>query len=70
MFQQAKEVALQALDGCPIKVIWQFINCSWHWVSAYHMGLTGEAAQWAVQKQKGHHSVLRATMMHLDVVLN
>jgi hypothetical protein len=34
------------------------------------MGLTGEAAQWAVWKQKGHRSVLRAAMMHLDEVLN
>ncbi|KIJ94306.1 hypothetical protein K443DRAFT_57693, partial [Laccaria amethystina LaAM-08-1] len=31
-----------------------FINHSWRWMSAYRMGLTGDAAQWAVRKQKGH----------------
>ena len=54
-FQQAKDAALEALNSCPVKVIQQFINCSWWWMSAYHMGLTGDAAQWAVWKQKGHH---------------
>ncbi|KIK04077.1 hypothetical protein K443DRAFT_93840 [Laccaria amethystina LaAM-08-1] len=49
---------------------WRFINCSWCWMSPYRMGLTGKAAQWAVWKQKGHHSVSRAAMMHLDAVLN
>ncbi|KIJ93482.1 hypothetical protein K443DRAFT_112012, partial [Laccaria amethystina LaAM-08-1] len=59
-----------ALDGCPVKVIRQFINRSWRWMSAYRMGLTGSVAQWAVRKQKGHRSVSRAAMMHWDVVLN
>ncbi|KIK02027.1 hypothetical protein K443DRAFT_6441 [Laccaria amethystina LaAM-08-1] len=44
-FQQAKEAALAALDGCPVKVIRQFINRSWGWMSAYRMGLTGSVAQ-------------------------
>ena len=30
----------------------------------------GTDAQWAVRKQKGHRSVSRAAMMHLDAVLN
>ena len=38
-------------------------------MSAYRMGLTGNAAQWAVRKQKGHRSVSRSAMMHLDAVL-
>ncbi|KIJ97872.1 hypothetical protein K443DRAFT_104958 [Laccaria amethystina LaAM-08-1] len=29
---------------CPAEVIWQFINQSWLWMSAYCIGLTGEAA--------------------------
>ena len=37
-------------------------------MSAYHMGLTGNAAQWAVQKQKGHRSVSKSVMMHLDQI--
>ncbi|KAF8812735.1 hypothetical protein BYT27DRAFT_7220844 [Phlegmacium glaucopus] len=69
-FQQAKDAAIKALDSCPIDVIRCFINCSWQWMSVYHMGLTGNAAQWAVCKQKGHHSVSRMVIMHLDAVLN
>ena len=33
------------------------------------MGLTGDAVQWVVRKQKGHRSVSRTVMMHLDAVL-
>jgi hypothetical protein len=69
-FQQAKDAASQALDACPVEVIRRFINRSWRWMSAYRMGLTGDAAQWAVRKQKGHRSVSRTAMMHLDAVLN
>ena len=59
-----------SLNGCPAEVIWLFTNHSWCWMSAYHIGLTGEVAQWAVQKQKGNHcSVLRTVMMNLDTVL-
>ncbi|EDR06554.1 uncharacterized protein LACBIDRAFT_300092 [Laccaria bicolor S238N-H82] len=69
-FQQAKDAASEALNACPPEVIWRFINRSWRWMSAYRIGLTGEAAQWAVRKQKGHRSVSRTAMMHLDSVLN
>ncbi|EDQ99501.1 uncharacterized protein LACBIDRAFT_316468 [Laccaria bicolor S238N-H82] len=44
----------EALNACPAEVIWPFINRSWQWMLAYHIRLTGEAAQWAVRKQKGH----------------
>ena len=68
-FQQAKDAAKKALDACPVEVIQRFINRSWRWISAFRMGLTGNAAQWAVRKQKGHRSVSRSAMMHLDAVL-
>ena len=61
-FQQAKEAALAALNGCPAEVIWWFINHSWCWMSAYQVGLTGEVAQWAVRKQKGNRRVLRTVI--------
>ena len=61
-FQQAKEAALAALNGCLTEVIWWFINHSWCWMSAYHMGLTGEVAQWAVWKQKSNRRVLRTVI--------
>ena len=69
-FQQAKDAALEALNSCPVEVIRRFINRSWRWMSAYRMGLTGNAAQWVVRKQKGHRSVSKTAMMHLDAVLN
>jgi len=53
-FAEAKEVAQQYLDVCPTNVIRQFINCSWHFMSAYRKGLTGKAAVWAVRKQWQH----------------
>ena len=65
-----KDAAEDALNTCPVEVIRRFINGSWRWMSAYRMGLTGKAAQWAVRKQKGHHSASRTAMMHLDAVLN
>ena len=60
---------IKALDACPVEEIQRFINRSWRWISAYRMGLTGNTAQWAVRKQKGHCSVSRSAMMHLDAVL-
>ena len=65
-FQQAKDAAIKSINSCPVDVIQRFINQSWRWMSAYHMGLT---AQWAVRKQKGHQSVSRSAMMHLDAIL-
>jgi hypothetical protein len=44
-------LALEKLNACPVDVIQHFINCSWQFMSAYRMGLTGKAAAWAVQKQ-------------------
>ncbi|KAF9503439.1 hypothetical protein BS47DRAFT_1374479 [Hydnum rufescens UP504] len=59
-FAEAKEIAIQSLDACPIETIQRFINRSWRFMSAYHLGLTGKAAEWAVRKQKSHHSVCAA----------
>ena len=70
MFKEAKDTAEDALNTCPIKVIRCFINRSLRWMSAYCMGLTGKAAQWAVCKQKNHCSASTTAMMHLDAVLN
>ena len=38
-------------------------------MSAYRLGLTGRAAEWAVRKQKQHRSVSRAAMMALESIL-
>ncbi|KAE9387546.1 hypothetical protein BT96DRAFT_981389 [Gymnopus androsaceus JB14] len=53
-FQDAKDAAFKYLDACPIEVIQQFINRALRWMSAYQLGLTGKAAEWAVKKQKTH----------------
>jgi hypothetical protein len=50
-------LALEKLNACPVDVIQRFINRSWRFMSAYHMGLTGKAAAWAVQNQKQHCQV-------------
>ncbi|CDO77934.1 hypothetical protein BN946_scf184610.g1 [Trametes cinnabarina] len=69
-FEDAKRVAVAALDSCPIATIRRFINKSWRFMSAYRQGLTGAAAAWAVRKQKQHRQVSRAAMMALDAVVN
>jgi|ERR1700722_4203133 len=69
-FADAKRVSVQFLDACPIEVIRRFINRSWRFVSAYHLGLDGKAAAWAVRKQKGHRAVSQSAMMALESVLN
>ncbi|KAF8590727.1 hypothetical protein K439DRAFT_1611845 [Ramaria rubella] len=43
-FEDAKKAAFEALDSCPVDVIWQFINRAWRFMSAYQIGLTGKAA--------------------------
>jgi hypothetical protein len=56
-FQQAKDAALQYLNGCPVEVIRRFMNRSWCFMSAYQLGLTGKAAEWAVRCQMAHRSM-------------
>ncbi|KAJ3737470.1 hypothetical protein DFJ43DRAFT_1128663 [Lentinula guzmanii] len=68
-FQEAKDTAFKYLDACPVDVIQWFINRSFRFMSAYQLGLTGKAAEWAVRKQKAHRSVSAAAMMHLDAIL-
>ncbi|KAJ3004691.1 hypothetical protein NUW54_g4694 [Trametes sanguinea] len=69
-FEEAKQLAHRVLDSCPTDVIRRFINKSWRFMSAYRKGLTGQAAAWAVRKQKQHRQVSRIAMMHLDAILN
>jgi hypothetical protein len=61
---------LEKLNACPVDVIQRFINHSWQFISAYHMGLTGKAAAWAVQKQKQHHQVSAQAMMSIEAILD
>ncbi|KIO01803.1 hypothetical protein M404DRAFT_149155 [Pisolithus tinctorius Marx 270] len=47
-FAAAKEAATDILNSCPVEVIRRFINRSHRFLSAYRLGLTGHAAEWAV----------------------
>ena len=69
-FEEAKWCAVQQLDTFPAEVIHRFINCSWQFMSAYRMGLTGKAAEWAVKKQKGHCQVSCSAMMYIEAIFN
>ena len=69
-FAKAKKLALEKLNSCPVAVLRRFINCSWQFMSAYHLGLTGKAAIWAVRRQKQHHKVSQSAMMSINAVLN
>ncbi|OAX32176.1 hypothetical protein K503DRAFT_870286 [Rhizopogon vinicolor AM-OR11-026] len=68
-FQDAKCCAKEQLDACPTEVIRRFINRSWRFMSAYRLGLTGKAAEWAVQKQKQHRQVSQRAMMSIEAAL-
>ena len=59
----------QYLEACPTEVIRRFINRSWRFMSAYHLGLTGYAAAWAVRKQRQQRQVSQRAMMSIDAVL-
>ncbi len=69
-FTEAKQIAIQSLDACPIETIWHFINWSWCFMSAYCLGLTGKVAEWVVRKQKSHCSVTQHAMLAIDSILN
>ncbi|KIM58225.1 hypothetical protein SCLCIDRAFT_98789, partial [Scleroderma citrinum Foug A] len=56
-FATAKQTVIDILNSCPAEVICCFINHSYRFMSAYWLGLTGQAAEWAVQKQKQHQQV-------------
>ena len=65
-FAEAKTHAKEVLDACPTEIIWKFINWSWRFIDAYRKGLTGEAAAWAVRKQKSHRAVSESAMKALE----
>ncbi|KAG2048592.1 hypothetical protein BDR06DRAFT_984750 [Suillus hirtellus] len=73
-FAAAKKAAWEILDSCPVEVIQWFINRSYCFMmtvtSAYRLGLTGKAAEWAVRKQRQHHHILQHAMMAIEVVLS
>ncbi|KAG2068243.1 hypothetical protein BDR04DRAFT_1025036, partial [Suillus decipiens] len=69
-FNEAKKAALEVLDACPVEVIRRFINRSYRFLSAYRLGLTGKAAEWAVRKQKQHRAVSQQAMMAIEAVLS
>ncbi|KAF8221192.1 hypothetical protein L208DRAFT_1329634 [Tricholoma matsutake] len=39
---------------------------SWRFIDAYREGLTGEAAAWAVHKQRSHRAVSESAMKALE----
>ncbi|KIN98817.1 hypothetical protein M404DRAFT_16577 [Pisolithus tinctorius Marx 270] len=59
-FAAAKKAAVEILDSCPVDVIQHFINHSYHFMSTYCLGLTGQAAEWAVSQH---------AMMSIEAVL-
>ena len=69
-FAVAKDASINILNACPAEVIQRFINRSYHFLSAYHLGLTGKAAEWVVQKQKQQQQVSQSAIMAIEAVIN
>ena len=63
---EAKTHAQEVLDACPTEVFQRFVKQSWRFVDAYKRGLTGEAAAWAVHKQKSRRAVSESAMKALE----
>ena len=70
-FQDAKDAVKKYLEACPAEVIHRStVNFSWHFMSAYWLGLTGNAAAWAAKKQWQYQQVSQRVMMSIETVLN
>ena len=65
-FSEAKAHAKKVLEVCLTEIIQKFINQSWRFIDAYRKGLTGEAAAWAVRRQKSHRAVSESVMKVLE----
>ncbi|RIB25100.1 hypothetical protein C2G38_1900646, partial [Gigaspora rosea] len=46
-----------ALNSVPLEMIRKHTRHSYQWMDVYRKGLTGQAAEYAVKKQKSHHSI-------------
>ncbi|ETW84844.1 hypothetical protein HETIRDRAFT_312097, partial [Heterobasidion irregulare TC 32-1] len=44
-FDDTKKHARKCLNNCPIEVIRHFFNCLWHFIDAYHRGLTKKVVE-------------------------
>ena len=67
-FDDAKRLTRECLDACPVNVIQRFFNRSWRFMSAYHQGLTGKAAEWAMRKQKSHRRAGEQAMDSIEAI--
>jgi hypothetical protein len=65
-FEAAKTAAFKWLDACPTEVIRRFINHTWRFMSAYGGGLTGNAAEWAVRKYRGHRTISERALHQIE----
>ncbi len=69
-FDLAKKAAMDALDNCPLETICCFINQSWRFHSAYRLGLTGKAAEWAIKKQCSHRSISEQAWIAIEALIS
>jgi hypothetical protein len=67
--EHAHGEVIKALDGCDGDRIKRFINRALRFMDAYRHGLTGQAALWAVKKQKSHRRVSEEAMAALEEAL-
>ena len=47
-------------EACDLALMGRYARTSWRWVDAYHKGLDGVLACWAVRKSKCHRFVTPA----------
>jgi hypothetical protein len=67
--EHAQGEVVKALAGCDGDRIRRFINRALRFMDAYRQGLKGQAALWAVKKQKSHRRVSEEAMAALEKAL-
>ena len=67
--EQAETEVVKALRGVGLDKIKRYINRSYRFMDAYRHGLVGDAALWAVKKQKSHRRISEKAMSALEFSL-
>jgi hypothetical protein len=67
--EQAEREVVKALEGVGLDKIKRYINRSYRFMDAYRQGVIGDAALWAVKKQKSHRRISERAMAALEASL-
>lgn len=67
--EKAEREVVKALEGVGLDIIKRYTNRAYRFMDAYHQGLIGDVALWAVKKQKSHRRISERAMAALEASL-